>query len=149
VLSSLVDLGISFLILIGMLVFFGIRPNWGILLVPVFLAVAGMTGLGVGLWFGGIIVRYRDFGQVAGYMVRLWMYVTPVVYSITIVPEQLLTLYRLNPMTGVVEGFRWALLGTGRPPDWTLLVSVLIMVPIFIGGLYTYKRAERNIVDIA
>ena len=77
------------------------------------------------------------------------MYAAPVVYSITIVPQKWLTLYRLDPMTGVVEGFRWALLGTSQPPDWTLLVAALLVVPIFLGGLYIYKRAERNIVDIA
>jgi lipopolysaccharide transport system permease protein len=149
VLSSLVDLAISFLILIGMLIYYGIHPNWGILLIPVFLAIAAMTGLGVGLWFAGIIVRYRDFGQIAGYMVRIWMYATPVVYSITLVPARWLGVLRLNPMTGVVEGFRWALLGTSQPPDWRLLLSTLLMVPVLIGGLYVFKRSERNIVDIA
>jgi lipopolysaccharide transport system permease protein len=149
VLSSLVDLAISFLILIGMLIYYGIHPTWGILLIPVFLGIAAMTGLGVGLWFAGIIVRYRDFGQVAGYLVRIWMYATPVVYSITLVPPSWLIFVRLNPMTGVVEGFRWALMGTSQPPDWTLLASALLMLPIFIGGLYVFKRAERNIVDIA
>jgi lipopolysaccharide transport system permease protein len=149
VLSSLVDLSISFLILLGMMVYYGIRPTWGILFVPIFLLIAAMTGLGVGLWFAGIVVRYRDFGQVAGYLVRIWMYLTPVVYSVTIVPPRWLTLYRLNPMTGVVEGFRWALLGTSRPPDWTLVLSAVLMVPILVGGLYVFKRSERNIVDIA
>lgn len=148
-LSSLVDFGISFLILLVMLVAYGIRPTWGVLLIPVFLLIAAITGLGVGLWFAGVIVRYRDFGQVLGYVVRVWMYAAPVVYSMEIVPERWRTLYRLNPMTGVIEGFRWALLGSSPPPDWTLLVSALFFLPIFVGGLYYFKRVERNIVDIA
>jgi lipopolysaccharide transport system permease protein len=148
ILSSLVDLSISFVILIGMLFYYGIHPTWGVALVPVFLLIAAVTGLGFGLWFAGIIIRYRDVGQVAGYIVRFWMYATPVVYSLTLVPERWLGLYHLNPMTGVIEGFRWALLGTSQPPDWTLAVSALLTVPVFIGGLYMFKRSERNIVDI-
>ena len=149
VISSLVDLAISFVILIGMLIYYGIHPTWGVVLVPVFLLIAAMTGLGVGLWFAGPLVRYRDLGQVLGYVVRFWMYAAPVVYSITIIPQKWLTLYRLDPMAGVVEGFRWALLGTSQPPDWTLIVSALLMLPVFLGGLYAFKRSERNIVDIA
>jgi homopolymeric O-antigen transport system permease protein len=143
-----VDFSISFVILLVMLLVYQSRPTWGVLLLPAFLLLAGITGMGVGLWFSGIIVRYRDFGQVAGILVRFWMYATPVVYSISLVPKQFLTLYRLNPMTGVVEGFRWALLGTGQPPDWTLLVGALIALPIFVGGLYNFCRVERNIVDV-
>jgi len=147
--SSLVDLAIAFVILVGMLLYYRITPTWGVVLLPVFLLIAAITGLGVGLWLAGLIVRYRDFGQVVGFLVRAWMYATPVVYSLTIVPEKWQTLYRLNPMVGVIEGFRWALLGTGRAPDWTLLVSALITIPIFVGGLYAYRRVERSIVDIA
>ena len=148
-LSSLVDFAISFVILIVLLIVSGSRPNAGVLLLPVFLAIAGLCGLAVGLWFSGIVVRFRDFGQVVGYLVRFWMYATPVVYSIKLVPEAWLPLYRLNPMTGVIEGFRWALLGSGHPPDWTMLVSTLLLVPVLIGGLYVFRRVERNIVDIA
>jgi len=149
ILSSLVDLSISFLILIAMLFYYHIHPTWGVLMVPVFLVIAAVTGLGFGLWFAGIIVRYRDVGQVAGYIVRFWMYATPVVYSLTLVPARWLTLYHLNPMTGVIEGFRWALLGTSQPPDWTLAASTLLTIPLLIGGLYIFKRSERTIIDIA
>jgi lipopolysaccharide transport system permease protein len=146
-LSSLVDFGISFLILIVLFAYYGSWPGPGIVLVPVFLLIAILSGLAVGIWFAGIIVRYRDFGQVLGIMTRLWMYGTPVVYSITLVPERFRTLYRLNPMTGVVEGFRWALLGTGEAPGWPLLVGVVVVILVLIGGLYNFKRVERNIVD--
>jgi lipopolysaccharide transport system permease protein len=149
VVSALVDFGISFLILVVMLIVYGIRPNAGILLLPVFLVFAGLTGLAVGLWFAGIIVRYRDFGQVLGYLMRFGMYATPVVYSISLVPAEWRPLYRLNPMTGVIEGFRWALLGTGVPPDWTMIVSAIIVLAILVGALYNFKRVERNVVDVA
>lgn len=149
VISSLVDFAISFLILIALLIYYGITPNWGVVLLPVFLLLAGMTGIGFGLWFAGLIVHFRDFGQVLGYVVRVWMYATPVVYSITLVPDWLLPIYRLNPMTQVVEGFRWALLGTGRPPDWTFVIMLVVTSLMFIGGLYVFNRSERSIVDIA
>jgi len=148
IVSSLVDFAISFVILLGLMAFYGLTPTWGIVFVPFFLLLAGAIGLGTGLWFAGAVVRYRDFGQFAGFVVRAWMYATPVVYSISIVPAALLPLYKLNPMTGVVEGFRWALLGQGTPPDWTILISALITIPIFVGGLYVFRRVERTIVDI-
>lgn len=148
ILSSLIDFAISFVILIGLLVYYGITPTWGVVWLPAFLLLAGITGLGTGLWFAGIIARYRDFGQVAGYLIRVWMYASPVVYSITLIPDQWRTFYRLNPITGVVEGFRWALLGTGQPPDWTLGASTLIALVVLLGGLYLFKREERSIVDV-
>jgi lipopolysaccharide transport system permease protein len=148
IVSSLVDFGISFVILILMLLYYGLQPTWGVLLIPVYLLVATATGLGFGLLFSGVIVRYRDFGQVAGYLVRAWMYASPVVYSITTIPEEWRWVYRLNPMTGVVEGFRWALAGTGAPPDWTFLASLGIVAVLLVAGLYVFKRSERNIVDL-
>lgn len=152
-LSSLVDFSISFGILLLMLLAYGIRPNWGVLLIPVFLLIPTILGLGIGFWFAGIIVYFHDFGQIIGIILRFWMYATPVVYSISLVPsvlpEQWLWLYRLNPMTGVVEGFRWALLGSSPAPDWTLWVSAVVCVPVFITALYNFKRVERNIVDVA
>jgi lipopolysaccharide transport system permease protein len=150
IVSSLVDLAISFVILFGLLVYFGIVPNWGVVLIPFFLLLAAITGMGFGLLFAGIIVRFRDVGQLLGYIMRLWMYATPVVYSIDVVPEQWQWFYRLNPITQVVEGFRWALLGTGQPPNPVLmLISTGIALAMFFGGLYAFKRAERNIVDVA
>jgi lipopolysaccharide transport system permease protein len=147
ILASLVDFSMSFVILLGMIAAYGIRSNAGILLIPVYLLVAATVGLGVGLWFAGIVVRYRDFREVISLLIRGWMFATPVVYSISIVPERWRTLYSGNPMTGVVEGFRWALLGTARPPVWTLLLSVPVFVLVFVGGLYKFRRVERSIVD--
>jgi len=150
IISSLVDLAISFVILIGLLIYYGIQPGWGIVLIPFYLILTAVIGLGFGLWFSGIIVRFRDVGQLVGYIMRAWMYATPVVYAIEAVPEQWRFIYRVNPMTQVIDGFRWALLGTGNGPDWLLMgISALIASLILISGLYIFKQAERNIVDVA
>lgn len=149
VLSSLVDFGIAFLILIGMLIYYRITPNFGVILIPLFLLLAIISGLGVGLWFSGIIVKYRDFGQVTGYLVRALMYASPVVYSSELVPAEFRFLYHLNPLANVLEGFRWALLGAPAP-DWTMMfISSVIAVLLFASGLYLFRRVERSIVDIA
>lgn len=148
-LSGLVDLAVSFVILLGMLVWFQVTPNWGVLLLPVFMLIAAAWGLGVGLWFSGLIVRFKDVGQVLGYIVRVWMYITPVVYSIENIPEKYQFLYRLNPMVSVVEGVRWAMLGTAQP-DWaSLVISGITCIPILWIGLYIFRRVERSIVDVA
>jgi len=148
IISSLVDFSISFIILIGMLVFYRLSPNWGIVLVPFFLLLAIIFGLGTGLWFAGIIVKYRDFGQISSYLVRFLMYASPVVYSSEIVPKQFYFIYHLNPMANVLEGFRWALLGS-PPPDWRMLgISTLLALVLLVSALYNFKRVERSIVDI-
>jgi len=150
VISSLVDFAISLVILFGMMLYFGLYPNWTIIFVPFYLAVAVMTGVGVGLIFSGLVVKYRDFGQFIGMLLRVWMYATPIVYAIDLIPEQWRTLYLLNPMANVVIGFRWALLSTGAQPNWTMtVISALLGLALCIAGLYTFKRVERTIVDIA
>jgi lipopolysaccharide transport system permease protein len=150
IISSLVDLTISFLILLGMITAYGITPNWGIVYLPIFLFIAAITGLGFGLWFSGLVVRYRDVSQITSFLMRIWMYVTPVVYSSEIVPENLRPLYRLNPMTGVVDGFRWALLNTQEAPQWLYIgfSTVVAFIALAI-GLLIFRRAERDIVDVA
>jgi lipopolysaccharide transport system permease protein len=151
-LSSLVDTGISLLVLGLMMLYYGIRPTWGIVLIPVYLALMGAIGLGFGLWFSGVIVRYRDFGQIVGFLVRMLMYLSPVVYASSLIEARIpgwLWLYRLNPITVAVEGFRWALLGSGSPPDWTLPAAAAITLLTLMGGLFIFKRTERTIVDIA
>ena len=149
ILSSLVDLVISFVILAGMMFYYHIQPTWGVVWIPVWLVLAAVSGLGLGLWFCGLIVKYRDIGNLTGFLVRIWMYATPVVYALSVVPARLLNLYWLNPMTVVTQGFRWALLGGAPPPTWTLPVAFIIAVPVCVAGLYIFKRAERNIVDFA
>jgi lipopolysaccharide transport system permease protein len=141
-------------ILVLLLVAYGVQPNWaGLWVLPVLLGLTVLAGLGVGLWFSGITVRYRDFGQLLGVLMRFWMYATPVVYSIELIEQRLgepwLTLYRLNPMTNVVEGFRWALMGTPWTPDVMVGLSAAVSLAALVGGLYIFRRVERTIVDIA
>ncbi len=149
VLSNLVDFAISFTIFLGMMLLYGYTPGWGIILVPVMLLVAALTGMAVGLWVSSWIVHYRDVSTLLGYFTRFWMYATPIVYAASVIPERWRPLYRLNPMTGVVEGFRWALLGQGRAPDEYFVSAALLVLPVLISGLYYFRRTERNIIDIA
>ena len=149
VLSGLVDFTISFLILLGMMAGYGYFPTVAILTIPFFLLVAAATALTVGLWAASWIVHYHDVKEVVSYGIRGWMYATPVVYALSIVPERWQTLYRLNPMTNVIEGFRWALLGTGESPDAMFVVSALLVLPLLITGAFYFRRTERTIVDIA
>ena len=148
-LSALFDFFISFLILIGMVLAFGYSIGFSILLVPVFLLLAALTGLAVGLWAASWIVHFRDVNTVLNYVVRVWMYASPVVYASSLVPEKLRLLYRINPMTNMIEWFRWAVLGVGEPDLKMLLLSFAIVIPVLIGGAYYYRRTERSIVDIA
>ncbi|WP_119065836.1 ABC transporter permease [Aggregatilinea lenta] len=149
VLGNMVDFAISFAIFLGMMLAYGYVPGWGILLVPVMLLVASLTGMAVGLWVSSWIVHYRDVSTLVGYVTRFWMYATPIVYASSVIPDRWLPLYKLNPMNGVVEGFRWALLGQGRAPDIYFLVSTLCVLPVLISGMYYFRRSERNIIDIA
>lgn len=149
VISGVIDFSVSFLILLGMMLWYGYGFTWTLLLIPAFLLLAAATALAVGLWCASWIVHYHDVEEVVGYVVRGWMFVTPVVYAISIIPEQWRMVYRLNPMTTVVEGFRWALFATGTPPDGVSLVSALLVIPALIGGAFYFRRTERTIVDIA
>lgn len=149
VLSGLVDFAIQFVVLLGLMFYFGYYPTWTIVFVPLFLLVAAMVALGVGLCVAPLRVHFYDVGEIMGYIMRAWMYATPVVYAMSMIPERWQTLYQFNPLVGVVNGFRWALLGTGEPPGPTFIISVLIFVPVLVFGAHTFRRAERNIVDIA
>lgn len=146
--GSLVDLFIAFGILILLLLYYNIRPNWGIVLIPLFLLTAALIGLGFGMLFSGLSVKYRDFGNIVGYMVRAWMYSVPVVYSVSLIPQEWLWLYELNPMYSVIVGFRWALTGTPAPTASAVAINVLTSLVVFLVGIFVFKRAERNIVDL-
>lgn len=149
VLNQLFNTGISFIILLGMMLAYGFVPGATVIFVPVFLLLAALTGLAVGLWVSAWIVRYRDVARALTFFITFWMYLTPVVYPISMIPESLQTLYRLNPMVSVVEGFRWALLGTSAAPDALLLAGYALVLPVLVGGAFYFRRAERSIVDIA
>ena len=149
VFSGLINFVISFLILVGMMFYYGYPLSWGICLVPAFLLLAALTGMAVGLWWASWVVHYYDLNNILGYVVRLWMYATPVVYATSLVPEKWRPLYRLNPMTHVIEGFRWCLLGVGDPPGITIVIPVLTVLCLLVSGACYFRKTERNIVDIA
>ena len=132
VLASLVDFAIAFVLLLGMMVFYGIVPTIAVLMLPLFVLLALMTVLGVGFWLSALNAQYRDIRYTLPFLTQLWLFVTPVVYPASMVPESWRLLYGLNPMAGVVEGFRWALLGKGGAPDIMLAVSaVAVLVTLY------------------
>lgn len=148
VFAGLVDLAIAFVILIGMMIWYQVTPNMGILLLPFFIMIAMLTALGAGLWLTALNVKYRDVKFVVPFLTQFWMYASPVAYSATIVPEKWRAIYGLNPMAGVIEGFRWALLGKAAPDLLLMSVSSMIVVCLFISGLFYFKRMERSFADI-
>ncbi len=150
ILSSLLDLAIAMLVLFGMMFYSQLAPNWTLVFVPLYLMIAALTGMGIGLCFSGIVVKYRDVGNLIGYFMRALMFASPVVYSIELIPQEWRMVYELNPMTNVILGFRYALLSAGPAPQWlTLGISTVLAVGLFLVGLFIFKRVERNIVDIA
>jgi len=147
VLPSLVDFAISFLVLAGMMIFYQIPLSPRLLSLPFFLALAVASALAVGLWLSALNVQYRDIRYVIPFLTLFWQYATPVAYSASLIPEKWRLLYGLNPMTGVVEGFRWALLGSGQVSG-LLWVSTTIIVLLFLSGLAYFKRMEATFADV-
>jgi lipopolysaccharide transport system permease protein len=148
VLSGLVDFGIAFIVLLGMMLIYGMVPTAAILLLPLFLLLAVMTALGAGLWLSALNVRYRDVRYAVPFLVQFWLFASPVVYPSSLVPEQWQGLYGLNPMAGVIEGFRWALLGQGQPSGPLLLTSAAIVVILGVGGVLYFQKIEATIADV-
>jgi lipopolysaccharide transport system permease protein len=148
VFSGLVDFAIAFVILLGLMIYYHITPTQAIWLLPVFMLLAIVAALGVGLWLSAMNVQYRDVGHVLPFLTQFWMFVTPVIYPASRIPAKWQLLYSLNPMTGVVEGFRWALLGTSGAPTSMMAVSAAISVILLIGGLFYFRRMERTFADM-
>ncbi|MHB8806444.1 MAG: ABC transporter permease [Anaerolineaceae bacterium] len=147
-LAGLVDFAIAFVVLLLMMVFYGIHPTANLWLLPLLILLALITAIGVSLWLSALNVMYRDVGHILPFLNQFWMYITPIAYSSSIVPEKWRFVYALNPLTGVVEGFRWALLGTGEGPGITLLISSCIAILITISGLFYFRRMERKFADL-
>mgnify|MGYP003429439689 FL=1 len=148
VFAGLVDLAIAFVILIGLMFYFQVTPAWRLLwTLPFFLLLAILTALGVALWLSAINVKYRDVNHALPFLTQFWMFATPVAYSFSGLSEKLQLALSLNPMTGVVNGFRWALLGTGNGPDLTLWISVAISILIFVSGLFYFRSMEKTFAD--
>ncbi len=147
VISGLVDFMIAFIILIVMMLFYRITPTSNIWMLPLFLILALATSLGVGLWLSAANVMYRDINYILPFITQLWLYITPVAYSNTLIPEQWQFVYAMNPMAGVVQGFRWVLLGTEAPGN-LIWVSVGVAVIVLVTGLFYFKRMERQFADL-
>jgi lipopolysaccharide transport system permease protein len=148
VFAGLVDFAIAFVILIGLLFYFDVTPAWNLLwTLPLFLLLAIVTALGVALWLSAINVRYRDVNQALPFLTQLWFFATPVAYSFSSLSERGQLFLSLNPMVGVVNGFRWALLGTGSGPELALWISTAISVLIFISGLFYFRSMEKTFAD--
>jgi len=152
VISGLVDFGIAFLVLIGLMVYYGIAPTPAVALLPAFLLLALVTALGFGLWLSALNVRYRDVNYLVPFLAQIWMYLTPVIYGTALIPERFRWLLALNPMTGVVEGFRWALLGQhladAQPPSSLFYVSIAIALLVLVSGAVFFRNTERTFADI-
>src|SRR5882762_6474903 len=144
VLGGLVDFAVAFVLLLAMMLYYGIVPTLAIVTLPAFLLLAIMTALGVGLWLSALNVKYRDVRYTINFLIQFWLFATPVAYPSSLVPERWRALYGLNPMAGVVEGFRWALLGTNNPPGALLAVSIAVVVLLLVGGLYYFRRMEQQ-----
>jgi lipopolysaccharide transport system permease protein len=146
--AGLVDFAISFLVLLGLMLYYGIFPNWAVLLLPFLVLFVVLTALGVGLWLSALNVRYRDVQHTIPFVVQVWMFASPVAYSAGLIPKGLWSIvYGLNPMAGVIQGFRWALLG-GKPPDELMIVSVIMVGVLLASGLLYFKRMEKTFADV-
>jgi lipopolysaccharide transport system permease protein len=148
VIAPLLDFAIAFLILLAVMFWYGVIPSWRLLATPLLLADAGLLALAMGLWLGPINVRFRDVQHTLPFMIQVWMYATPIVYSLNIIPTEWRWLYSLNPMVGVIEGFRWASFGRGNPDLVAIVLSFLIVVVLLAGGLIFFRRMERSFADL-
>jgi lipopolysaccharide transport system permease protein len=146
--AGLVDLGITFVLLVGIVIYYGLMPGLAIVMLPVFVLVATVTALAVSLWLSALNVQYRDVRYTVPFLVQVWMFVSPVIYPSSLVPERWHLLYGLNPMAGVVEGFRWSLLGQDNPSVPIMAASFSMTLIILIGGLYYFRRMERTFADV-
>jgi homopolymeric O-antigen transport system permease protein len=148
VLAGLVDFAISFVVLLGLMAYYGIRPTAAIAALPLFILLVVASALSVGLWLSALNVQFRDVRYVIPFLTQFWMFATPVAYPSSLVPEKWRALFGLNPMAGVVEGFRWALLGKSTSPGPLLWVSIAAVVVLLIGGLMYFRRMESTFADV-
>lgn len=146
--SPVVDLFFSFLVLLVLMAWYKIAPTWGLLALPLFLGLAIMTAVAVGLWSSALNVRYRDVGNIILFLSQVWMYASPVAYPVSMVPVKWRLLYSLNPMVGVIEGFRWALLGKDSPDFMLMAVSSSVVLALLAGGIVYFKRMEQTFADV-
>ncbi len=147
IISPLVDFAVAFGVLVVLMIYYGFAPTMNILWLPAFILLALMTSLGIGLWLSALNVQYRDFQYVIPFLIQIWLFASPVVYPASLLPESYQLIYGLNPMAGVIEGFRWALLGM-NPPSSMILISTLIVIILDISGAFYFKRTEKIFADV-
>jgi lipopolysaccharide transport system permease protein len=146
--SSLVDFMVASAVLVAMMFWYGVVPGPAMLILPAFVLLAVMAAIAISLWLAALDVEYRDVRFVIPFLVQLWMFLSPVVYPSAMVPARWRWIYGLNPMAGVIDGFRWALLSAADPPGPTLAVSVAATVLLLVGGLYYFRRMEKSFADL-
>lgn len=148
VMTGLIDFSLALCVLIGMMLYFRIVPTINIVWLPLLLLLALITSLGASLWFAALNVRFRDVRYIVPFLVQFWLFLTPIAYPSSLVPEQWRLIYSLNPMVGVVEGFRWALLGTDTTPGPIIIVSSLVALFMLVAGTFYFRNMERSFADI-
>ena len=146
--SGIIDFAIAFVVLLGMMLYYGILPTLNVIWLPCLLVLTVVTSLGVSLWLSALNVQFRDVRHVLPFLIQLWFFATPVAYPSSLLSEPWRTLYSLNPMVGVVEGFRWALLGTETAPGPMLIVSSLTALALLVGGAFYFRRLEKTFADV-
>lgn len=146
--SPLVDFLFGTLILVGVMFWYGIAPGWTIVLVPLWLLITLSLALAIGLWLGPINVRYRDVMHTLPFVTQVWMFATPIVYPLSMIPQKWQALYSLNPMVGIIEGFRWSLLGTGQPHLQSIAISLSVIALALAGGTIYFRKMERSFADV-
>ncbi len=146
--SGIIDFSISLGFLFGMLAWYNIKITWLVFLIPAFLLLALLTALAFGLWFSALNVRYRDVGYAVPFVIQIWMFLSPVVYPVSMIPEKYRWIYSLNPMVGVIEGFRWGLLGKAGPDFGVMAASIVVVLVVLAGGLLFFKNMERTFADV-
>jgi lipopolysaccharide transport system permease protein len=147
-LSGLLDVTLAFSVLVLMMLYYGISPTVKVVWLPPLLGLAMVTALGVGLWFSALNVQYRDVHHIVPFLTQIWLFATPVAYPSSMLSEPWRTIYGLNPMVGVVEGFRWALLGTDTAPGPAILLSALTALTLMVSGAFYFRRMERTFADL-
>lgn len=148
VFAGVIDFLLAFVVLLGIMLYYGLVPTINIIWLPLFLLLALITSLGVSLWLAAMNVQFRDVHYTIPFLTQAWLFVTPIAYPSSLLPEPWRTLYGINPMAGVVEGFRWALLGTGTAPGKMIIVSVLVALTLFISGAFYFRRMEQSFADV-
>ncbi len=147
ILAGLVDFGIGFIVLIIMMLFYGITPTIAIIFLPLLIVLVVATASAIGLWLSALNVQYRDVRYIIPFIVQFWFFITPIAYPTSLIPDRWRVLYSINPMVGVVEGFRWALLGSGTAISPLIAISVLVIFILLVGGLYYFRRMENTFSD--